>query len=122
MSSMLFVGEERSAKAIAMGVHWEDGALAAKQLFDALRFAGINPSDCSFTNLFEWGGKATVRRFNGLVVGMGRKVQRELTRMKVEHVKIVHPAARGSIRLKENYNQHVQGKLKDETKKETPQT
>lgn len=111
MNEILFVGEERSKKAIDMGVRWEDGALAAKQLFDALYFAGINPTDCKFTNLFERGGKAAVRRFDGLIVGMGRKVQKELKRMKVGHVELVHPAARGSIRLKENYNKHVRKEL-----------
>lgn len=41
------------------------------------------------------------------VVGMGRKVQRELKRNKIFHYEMTHPAARGSIRLKENYQQHV---------------
>ena len=52
MYKALFVGEERSQKAIEMNVRWEDGRLAGKQLFDALRTNGYEPSDYTFSD--EW--------------------------------------------------------------------
>lgn len=61
----LFVGEERSELAKKMNVTWKDGRLAAKQLFDALLFNNINPTDCSFTNIFEEGGDLTVKEHQG---------------------------------------------------------
>ena len=104
---VLFVGEERSATAKKMGVYWEDGNLAAKTLFDACRAHRVDPLKHEFTNLFERGGKRDVREWRGPVVAMGRKVQAELTRMGIEHTPMVHPAARGKIRLKANYAAHV---------------
>ena len=103
----LFVGEERSARAIEMDVRWEDGALAAKQLFDALNVHGIDPAAQKFTNLFERGGLKAIREHVGVVVGMGSKVQKELKKRNIEHVALVHPAARGKIRKKERYAAHV---------------
>lgn len=107
----LFVGEERSDKAKEMGVTWEDGALAAKQLFDALDYSGVDMADCEFTNLFEKGGRAKVRNWGGRVVGMGNKVQGELDNMSIPYIPLVHPAARGSIRKKETYCKHVKERL-----------
>lgn len=104
---LLFVGERRSKLAQRMGYTWKDGRLAGKQLFDALRLAGINPSQCKFTNIFERGGATTVHQFEGIIVGMGRKVQRKLTKMNIQHKSIVHPAARGKIRRKEVYALHI---------------
>jgi hypothetical protein len=110
--SYLFIGEERSPKAIQMGVTWEDGRLAAKQLFDALRSAGIDPEACTFTNIFESPDLDQIRSHPGTVVAMGRRVERELKRLGVPHLFIYHPATRGTIRKKENYCKHVQEHLK----------
>lgn len=104
---LLFVGEERSNRALSMGVKWEDGRLAAKQLFDALNDIGIDPKQCSFTNLFERGGKTIIKNHEGLVIAMGNKVAAGLSEMKVKHISIYHPAARGKIRKKEVYTAHV---------------
>jgi hypothetical protein len=95
-----------------MGVTWEDGRLAAKQLQDALRAMRLR-GNIRFTNLFERGGLANIKRFRGThtIVAMGKKVQRELTRRRIPHIPIVHPAARGKIRLKSNYAAHVAAAL-----------
>ena len=107
----LFVGEKRSELAIKMGVTWLDGRLAAKQLFDALKANGINPLDHEFTNWFEYGNKGKVKSFDGIVVGMGNKVQSALTKAGIEHKPIYHPATRGAIRKKELYFAHIKERL-----------
>jgi hypothetical protein len=93
----MFVGERRSRSAIRMGVHWEDGRLAAKQLFDALLALGIDPQRCEFVNWWERGGRRSVRQHyqgGGTLVGLGRKVQKELTDFGLRHLSLTHPAAR----------------------------
>jgi hypothetical protein len=119
----LFIGEDRSEKAIQMNVRWENGRLAAKQLFDALDANGINKEDCRFVNLFEplrqqgimkrshrlW---ILTMQMNGFTpVAMGNKVSKRLTDLKIKHIKIVHPAAKGTIRRKENYINHIKEHL-----------
>jgi hypothetical protein len=109
--TILFVGERRSAKAKRMGVWWEDGRLAAKQLFDALVACGVDPGACRYTNWFERGGKRAVREHAGPVVALGKKVQTALAARGLAHVAMVHPAARGRIRKKERYIEHVRSVL-----------
>jgi hypothetical protein len=109
--TLLFVGEKRSNRAIELKVTWKDGALAGKQLFDALHSIGIDPHQCNFCNIFERGGKSTIKQHNGTIIGMGKKVQIELDRLDIPHVKIIHPAARGKIRKKELYIAHVRDAL-----------
>jgi hypothetical protein len=41
------------------------------------------------------------------VVALGNKVSRQLERHSVPHVPLIHPAARGKIRARELYAQHV---------------
>jgi hypothetical protein len=120
-SAILFVGEKPSKRAEAGGLTWTDGKLAAKTLFDALDAVGICRSRVSFYNLFgmtadapETGpivdaNIATLREIAGnrTIVAMGSKVARHLDRHGVEHLKLVHPAARGKIRAKERYIAHV---------------
>lgn len=106
---ILFIGEQRSKKAKAMGVHWKDGRLAAKQLFDALRTCGIDPQEHEYVNVWEKLG-ANIRSIvahQGPRVGMGQKVCAFLRAAKIEHIPLVHPAARGAIRRKETYCAHV---------------
>lgn len=107
----LFVGEERSPLAIKMNVTWADGRLSAKQLFDALRFIGVDPAECDFMNLFENPDLDKLRSHNGTVVAMGRKVERGLKKLSIDHRFIYHPATRGTIRKKENYLNHVKEQL-----------
>lgn len=111
---ILFVGERRSNKAKLMGVHWEDEALAAKPLFEALRLIGVDPAAQRFVNWFE-GGKREVRaaaRHKAMpVVAMGNKVQAALTAEGIEFIPLVHPAARGKIRRTDLYRAHVKERL-----------
>jgi hypothetical protein len=106
---ILFIGEKRSKRAITMGVHWKDGRLAAKQLFDALKACGIDPTQHVYVNVWEKPGVSIrmIRAHTGPRVGMGKKVCRFLTAAKIEHIQLTHPAARGAIRKKEVYAAHV---------------
>ena len=53
-----------------------------------------------------------IRAFKGVTVAMGRKVEREMIKNGIKHMYIHHPAARGKIRIIENYKQHVKEQLK----------
>ena len=113
VNKIIFVGEEPSKKAIEMGVTWEDGRLAAKQLFDAFERIGFDVQNAEFVNLFEQGAVRldVLRKLKEItrtdIVGMGKKVQLELLKNKIKHWKLIHPAARGAIRKKETYTAHV---------------
>ncbi len=50
-----------------------------------------------------------------LVVGMGRIVQRVLSKASVEHLRLHHPAARGRIRLRSRYGRHLREVLSSHT-------
>jgi hypothetical protein len=114
----LFVGERPSRKAVQMQVSWQDGKLAAKQLFDALLANEINPKLCTFDNVFQptFGEeivckkslKRILQKHNDgfTVIAMGNKVANILNNI-IPFKKIVHPAARGKIRKKELYIQHI---------------
>lgn len=107
MSQILVVGERRSPRARKMRVRWEDEALAAVPLFEALRANAIDPlADCRFVNWFE-GGKRHTSRHTGQILALGQKVQKALTAEGIAHIPLVHPAARGAIRLRANYIAHV---------------
>jgi hypothetical protein len=115
---ILFVGEKRSQRAIDLGLTWKDGGLAAKPLFEALHAMGLRPEDQTFMNLWPdhservpWQRLARIRAHD-LVVAMGQKVSRELERAGIEHTYIVHPAARGKIRKRSRYVNHVRKTLK----------
>jgi hypothetical protein len=119
-----FLGERPSRTALARGVTWRDGRLAAKQLFDALTHCGISPAQCRFDNIFlpdlakerrkPWLRRTLVRamRRGETLVAMGQKVARVLQEIGVPHTTIVHPAARGKIRGKAVYAAHVQERLR----------
>ena len=111
MKKFLFVGEERSPTAIRMGVTWKDRRLAAAHLSKAVEALGIDWDKCTFLNVYE-DDIEKIRAFKGVTVAMGRKVERELKKNGVEHMYIHHPAARGKIRIIENYKQHVKEQLK----------
>lgn len=122
MTKLLFIGECRSLTAKAKDWTWEDGRLAAKPLFEALEAMGVNPRDHEYTNLwmdtsppaiaankFEWLG---MKRDSGFVlVALGKRVSAQLEAKHVDHVALVHPAARGRIRKRERYHAHVKDKL-----------
>lgn len=108
----LFVGEEPSQRAIDLDKGWYDGALAGKQLFDALIANNIDPLEQRFCNLFS-DGLDVVMTLKGRrpIVAMGKKVQAEFDRLEIPHIKLTHPAARGKIRKKERYIEHVKEQL-----------
>jgi len=112
MNIILFVGEKRSKTAIRMNVRWENGRLAAKQLFDAFEMIGFRGPRI-FDNAFERGAITRIRNHKGPIVAMGAKASKRLTRAKIPHLKIIHPAARGKIRNKILYAEHVAAVLKD---------
>ena len=110
--SFLFVGENRSATAIAKGYTWDnapyEGVNSAKKLFAALRNAGIEPREHSFTNIFDDNGNAQEIITDGkIVVAMGEKVQKELRQRGIKFIPIVHPAARGIWCKQEKYNELI---------------
>jgi len=107
---LLFVGERKSPTAKARGWSWEHGRLAAKQLFDALKPLEIDPADCRFANAFGRGHMTVIKQLvteGYTVIGMGKKAQARLNAAGVPHRQMIHPAARGSIRLKARYAEHV---------------
>jgi hypothetical protein len=116
--TFLFVGEARSNRAKEMGVRWRDGRLAAKSLFDALVTIGIDPLDHYYCNRFERGALTRIREIARqsdppviTIVAMGKKVAKQLTIDGIEHIPITHPAARGRIRKKSQYANHLRNKL-----------
>jgi len=112
MQNILFVGEERSPTAIEKGWTWKDRRLAAAHLSKATDALGLDWNKLTFKNVFEDDIK-DIKSFNGIVVAMGRKVERELKKQQIKHYYIHHPAARGKIRIIENYKAHVREQLKD---------
>lgn len=115
---LVFVGEKRSGRAIAMGVRWTDRRLASRTLHEALEAAGVGTASLLFANLFcdgeGWNiNQSAVRRLRQLaaegtrIVGLGKRVQRQLGALGVEHLKLTHPAARGAIRRRDRYHAHV---------------
>ena len=110
MENFLFVGEERSPTAIEKGWTWKDRRLAAAHLSKAVEALGINWDECMFLNVFEDDIKH-IKAFDGIIVAMGRKVEKELKKHQIPHEYIHHPAARGKIRIIENYEAHVREQL-----------
>ena len=110
MKKYLFVGERRSNLAIKMNVTWVDKRLAAAHLSKAVENLGINWDDCAFLNVFE-DNVEDIRNFKGVIVGMGRKVERELNKHNIQHEFIYHPATRGAVRNIEKYKQHVKERI-----------
>lgn len=115
----LFVGERQSHQAVKIGATWQNGKLAAKQLHDALRALNINPAEQLYCNLWATPGVGPIADEPELVyvtecyargciiVGMGSLVCGQLTRANIPHLQMIHPAARGAIRLKARYTAHV---------------
>jgi hypothetical protein len=52
------------------------------------------------------------KRTGAVVVALGRLVERELSRRRIPHRTMVHPAARGKIRKRERYVEHVREVLR----------
>jgi len=110
MKKYLFVGERRSETAIRMNVIWVDKRLAASHLSKALENLGIDWNECAFKNVYE-DNIEDIISFNGIVIAMGRKVEKELKKHQIKHEFIYHPATRGAIRNIEKYKLHVKEKI-----------
>lgn len=119
---LVFVGECRSITAQRKGWTWKDGRLAAKPLFEALEAMGVDPREQEYINLWTDSvppkiavtalGFIRARRASGrIIVALGKRASVELARRGVDHVALVHPAARGKIRKRERYHAHVKAKL-----------
>jgi hypothetical protein len=93
-----------------MNVTWVDRRLAAAHLSKAVENIGIKWDECTFLNVFE-DDINDIKSFNGVVIGMGRKVERELKKHQIKHEFIYHPAARGSIRNIKKYKNHVKDRI-----------
>jgi hypothetical protein len=106
----LFVGERRSELAKKMNVTWVDKRLAAAHLSKAVENLGINWNECAFLNVFE-DDIDQIKSFKGIIVAMGRKVEKELKKHQIEHEFIYHPATRGSVRNIERYKNHVKERI-----------
>ncbi len=106
----LFVGERRSELAKKMNVTWVDKRLAAAHLSKAVENLGIDWSECAFKNVFE-DKIEDIMSFKGIVIAMGRKVERELKKHQINHLFIYHPATRGSVRNIEKYKNHVKERI-----------
>ena len=110
MKKYLFVGEERSESAKQMNVTWVDKRLCAGHLSKAVEAIGIDWSECAFKNVFE-DDIQDIKSFEGVVIAMGRKVEKQLKKAEIEHEFIYHPATRGTVRIIENYKQHVKERI-----------
>jgi hypothetical protein len=125
-----FVGECRSITAIRNNWTWKDGRLAAKPLFEALNAMGIEiDNQVDFMNLWDdpplhkhkkkWVPEINESSLGILVsllevriiVALGARVSTELIKRGIDHVALIHPAARGRIRLRSRYIAHVKEKL-----------
>ena len=110
MKKYLFVGERRSDTAIRMNVTWVDKRLAAAHLSKAVENIGIDWNECEFKNVYE-DDINEIRSFDGIVIAMGRKVERELKKVEILHEFIYHPATRGEVRNIEKYKNHVKERI-----------
>ena len=117
-----FVGERPSPTAVRRGWTWKHGRLAAKTLHETLARIGIDPARQKYINLFgdDWERDAEGDEINHrlsrirrlirrgyTVVGMGRRVSCRLSEAEVAHLFIRHPAARGKLRRRELYTEHL---------------
>ena len=110
MKKYLFVGEKRSELAIKMNVTWVDRRLAAAHLSKAVEAIGIKWDECAFLNVFE-DKIEDIMSFKGVVIGMGRKVEKQLKKHQIQHEFIYHPATRGAVRNIEKYKGHVKERI-----------
>lgn len=127
MRQFLFVGEKPSDKALELGATWRKGGQCATTLHSVLHRLGIHMREVRFTNLFTRtpdNADGVIRSYTVsrirrraregfVIVGMGQLVHTALCALGINHRHIVHPAARGVIRRKDTYVEHVRGILED---------
>lgn len=119
---IVFVGEKPSKRAFDNGWTWESKRLASATLHDALEAAGIT-EEFIFINLFgdvpDCKERPDIRVLANLlvrsntqhIVSLGTKVCRFLCGTGIPHTPLIHPAARGKIRAKQSYINHVKDVL-----------
>jgi hypothetical protein len=110
MKKYLFVGERRSPTAIRMNVTWVDKRLCAGHLSKAVENLGIDWNECAFLNVFE-DDIRDIRVFKGVVIAMGRNVEKVLKKEQIRHEFIYHPATRGAVRNIQKYKDHVKERI-----------
>lgn len=118
----IFVGENRSELAQKNGYSWDEcqrtgkPVLAMKPLWEALEEINLDPKAQIFFNLWDDSlnfDSEVPKILKGLadngkiIIGMGKKVQKELQKLGIPHLEMVHPAARGKIRKTVLYRKHV---------------
>lgn len=114
-----FIGEKRSGQAIRNNWHWDDNVSTARYLLDCLKEIGIKQKDIIFRNLWWDDGilnyevAVELKGTDIPIIGMGSIVCDKLDSLDIEHYSIIHPAARGKIRKKELYTEHLRSKLAD---------
>jgi len=118
----VFVGEKRSATAIARGWTWESGRLCADTLHRALAASGLEPRAQTYRNAYrdddgapddaQLAEVAALAAAGTPVVALGRRASRALADRGVPHRVLTHPAARGAIRKAERYRAHVAAVLR----------
>ena len=115
----LFVDERRSRRARLLNVTWEDLARCSKTLHDALSAAGIT-GDIRFINLWDdrdvWQNSLLLfakhsHKQGWVIIGLGKKVQAQLTHAYIPHRAMIHPAASGALRERARYHAHVRAVL-----------
>ena len=98
--------------------------IAAKHLFTAIDHANLEVTNCEFKNVFreilEYNkvNKTAVReikKYDGIVVAMGRKVEKVLKDNNIEHKFIYHPATRGEYRNINKYCEHFKKQMNEKS-------
>lgn len=121
-TAYLFIGEKRSPTAIERDWTWESGHLAARTLFQVLDDLKVPRTSCRFLNAFRDDDfphtqnltQIRLLKLDGwIIIGMGQRVQALLRSQDIEHRALIHPAARGRIRKRERYIEHVRMTLLD---------
>jgi len=112
---LLFVGERPSKTAALKRWVWGDLHLSSKTLLEALAACQFPRERADFINVYCNDGKIDLqsieyiqnRRHSSIIIGMGKLAQRALTHHDIGHIEMIHPAARGRIRKRELYQEHV---------------
>lgn len=124
----VFVGENRSKTAQEKGYSWTEcqktgkPVLSAIQLWNALEKIGLNPNEQIFFNLWDDDFQENklipeilkeMAEDGEEIIGMGKNVQDQLKKLGIHHKEMIHPAARGKIRNKDLYANHVKNVLSE---------
>src|SRR5579871_3979508 len=111
----LFVGDRPSLRAEQIGATLQNGKLSGKTLRQALIDLNLDPDAHVYLNLYarsqaledraaEEAACAKIQGFateGYVVIGLGRLVSSRLSARAIPHLRMIHPAARGTIRRRE---------------------